>query len=79
MADDVASTTARALALVAPPAGKAKQRLWVRLADGIDGAALVGVSAGENATYFFTGVGRKATVTVRGGEPSCVIGGWFAG
>ncbi|MEN0015126.1 MAG: DEAD/DEAH box helicase, partial [Solirubrobacteraceae bacterium] len=33
LADDVASTTARALGLVTPPAGKAKQRLWVRLAD----------------------------------------------
>jgi primosomal protein N' (replication factor Y) len=39
MADDVASTTARALQLVAPPTGKPKQRLWVRLADGDSGSA----------------------------------------
>jgi primosomal protein N' (replication factor Y) len=33
MADDVASTTARALQLVAPPTGRPRQRLWVRRSD----------------------------------------------
>ncbi len=32
MADDVASTTARALQLVEPPSGRPRQRLWARLA-----------------------------------------------
>ncbi|MBJ7470839.1 MAG: primosomal protein N' [Solirubrobacteraceae bacterium] len=36
MADDVASTTARALQLVAPPAGKPKQRLWVQAVPGAE-------------------------------------------
>lgn len=36
LADDVASTTARALQLVAPPAGKPKQRLWVQAVAGAE-------------------------------------------
>ncbi len=40
LADDVASTTARALQLVAPPAGRPKQRMWVFPVDEeADGAA----------------------------------------
>ncbi|MBO9534662.1 MAG: primosomal protein N' [Solirubrobacteraceae bacterium] len=42
LADDVASTTARALQLVEPPAGKPKQRLWARV------ALVVPKSAGES-------------------------------
>ena len=41
--------------------------------------ALIGVVTADRTVFYATGVGRKATVTVRGGEPSCVIGGWFAG
>lgn len=41
--------------------------------------ALIGVVTANRTVFYATGVGRKATVTVRGGEPSCVIGGWFAG
>ncbi len=48
LADDVASTTARALALVAPPEGKAKQRLWARLA-GVGGEAGAGGEASVTA------------------------------
>ncbi len=36
LADDVASTTARALQLVTPPPGKAKQRLWVEAVAGAE-------------------------------------------
>lgn len=46
MADDVASTTARALQLVEPPDGKPRQRLWARLA--LD-APLVGSSQHAHA------------------------------
>ncbi|MDO9352160.1 MAG: primosomal protein N' [Solirubrobacteraceae bacterium] len=59
MADDVASTTARALALVAPPAGKAKQRLWVRLADGLDPTTLTTEPAGPEVASDGDSAGRK--------------------
>ena len=63
---------------VSPSEGVLSQRATYRVCQ-FTAPALVGVNAGENTTYFSTGVGRKATVTVRGGEPSCIIGGWFAG
>lgn len=37
----------------------------------------VTVVAGGRRTVFQPPVGRRATVTVRHGEASCVIGGWF--
>lgn len=39
----------------------------------------VGVSAGGQRWLFKPGVGRPATVTVRRGQVSCVVGGWFRG
>lgn len=63
---------------VSPSEGLLSKRVTYRVCQ-FTAPALVGVSTGEDVTYFSTGVGRKATVTVRGGEPSCVIGGWFAG
>ena len=36
------------------------------------------VRTGGRAVVFEPGVGRPATVTVRRGQTSCVIGGWFA-
>jgi hypothetical protein len=35
------------------------------------------VKTGGTTTIFEPGVGLPATVTVRGGKASCVIGGWF--
>ena len=39
----------------------------------------VGVTAGGETWLFKPGVGRPATVTVRRGEVTCVVGGWFRG
>lgn len=39
----------------------------------------VGVTAGGQTRLFKAGVGQAATVTVRRGEVSCVVGGWFRG
>lgn len=49
LADDVASTTARALQLVAPPAGKPKQRLWVELVPGASETGASDASADADA------------------------------
>ncbi|MEO8113080.1 MAG: hypothetical protein ABI655_01780 [Phenylobacterium sp.] len=37
----------------------------------------VTVTAGGRSVIFQPPVGRRATVTVRHGAPSCVVGGWF--
>lgn len=42
------------------------------------GPGAVTVAAGPRKITFQPGPGRRATVTVRGGQPSCVVGGWFA-
>ena len=35
------------------------------------------VKTGLGVTTFEAAPGRKVTVTVREGRPSCVVGGWF--
>jgi hypothetical protein len=42
-----------------------------------NGPAALAVATPEGVTYFKPGVGRPATVTIRGGKTSCVVGGWF--
>jgi len=42
------------------------------------GPGAVTVEAGARKVTFQPGPGKRATVTVRDGQPSCVIGGWFA-
>lgn len=37
----------------------------------------VEVQASARRVVYEVGVGRPATVTVRDGRPSCVVGGWF--
>jgi len=37
----------------------------------------VEVTAGGRTVTFEPGVGHPTTVTVRGGRPTCVVGGWF--
>ena len=63
---------------VSPSDGVFSERVTYRVCQ-FTAPALVGVTTGKNTTFFATGVGRTATVTVRSGEPSCVLGGWFAG
>ncbi len=63
---------------VSPSEGLLLERTIYRVCQ-FTAPALVGVKTGEDTVFFSTGVGRKVTVTVRGGEPSCVLGGWFAG
>lgn len=41
------------------------------------GPSVVAVAMDGGVTIFKPGTGRRATVTVRNGKPSCVIGGWF--
>jgi len=41
------------------------------------GPAMVAVTIGGHRTIYEPGVGRPATVTVRHGRPTCVMGGWF--
>jgi hypothetical protein len=40
---------------------------------------VVAVTVAGRTTVFKPGVGRPATVTIRRGEVSCVVGGWFKG
>ena len=40
--------------------------------------AMIAVRTERGTTLFEPGVGRRATVTVRDGRASCVMGGWFA-
>ena len=42
------------------------------------GPGAVTVETGARKVVFQPGPGQRTTVTVRHGEPSCVIGGWFA-
>lgn len=42
------------------------------------GPGAVTVTTGGRSVIYQPGVGRRATVTVRHGKPSCVVGGWFA-
>lgn len=44
-----------------------------------DKSALIGVTAGGRTVFYAPGVGQRATVQVRGGAPSCTVGGWYAG
>ena len=39
--------------------------------------ASISVSTGGQTTIYEPGIGHPATVTIRGGRPSCVVGGWF--
>ena len=39
--------------------------------------AILAVTAGGREEAFRPGVGHRATVTIRGGKASCVVGGWF--
>jgi hypothetical protein len=39
--------------------------------------AAVSVTAGGQTTIYEPGIGHPATVTIRDGRPSCVVGGWF--
>lgn len=41
--------------------------------------ATVTVTQGGETTVFRPGAGHPATVTIRDGRASCVIGGWFTG
>jgi hypothetical protein len=41
------------------------------------GPAMVKVAIAGRTVIYQPGVGRRATVTVRHGRPSCVVGGWF--
>ncbi|HEY9236950.1 MULTISPECIES: hypothetical protein [Phenylobacterium] len=41
------------------------------------GPAMVAVATERGVTVFKPGVGHRATVTVRDGKASCVVGGWF--
>jgi hypothetical protein len=40
---------------------------------------MVSVAAGPRTVIFQPGLGRPATVTVRRGQVSCVLAGWFKG
>jgi hypothetical protein len=42
-----------------------------------DAPAAIRVTYAGRSTIFEPGVGHRATVTVRGGKVSCVMGGWF--
>ena len=42
-----------------------------------NGPAALAVATPQGVTYFKPGVGRPATVTIRSGKASCVVGGWF--
>jgi hypothetical protein len=39
--------------------------------------AAVSVTAGGRTVIYEPGIGHPATVTIRDGRPSCVVGGWF--
>lgn len=42
-----------------------------------NGPAAVAVTTSSGTTFFKPGVGSPATVTIRDGKVSCVVGGWF--
>jgi hypothetical protein len=41
------------------------------------GPARITVAIGQRSYAYEPDIGRKATISIRRGEPSCVIGGWF--
>jgi hypothetical protein len=41
--------------------------------------AALAVTTGGRTSLYSTGVGQRATVTVRDGQVSCVLAGWFSG
>ena len=41
------------------------------------GPSAIEVDTGTVQATYVTGMGKRATVTIRNGRPSCVIGGWF--
>jgi hypothetical protein len=41
------------------------------------GPAAASVTTGGRTVLYEPGIGRPATVTIRNGQPSCVVGGWF--
>lgn len=41
--------------------------------------AALSVTAEGRTSLYKPGVGRRATITVRDGQVSCVLGGWFSG
>ncbi len=41
--------------------------------------AALAVTTGGRTSLYKPGVGQRATVTVRDGQVSCVVGGWFTG
>jgi hypothetical protein len=41
------------------------------------GPAQIAVTTRGRTSYFAPGYGRRATVTIRRGKASCVLGGWF--
>jgi len=63
---------------VAPREGGLFTRTTYRVCQ-FSAPALIGVTTAERTVFYAPGVGRRATVAVRGGTPSCVVGGWFAG
>ncbi|WP_296600558.1 hypothetical protein [Phenylobacterium sp.] len=42
------------------------------------GPGAVAVDVGGRRTVYQPGPGQRTTVTIRHGQPSCVVGGWFA-
>jgi hypothetical protein len=71
-------TEVRTLSCVAPREGGLFTRTTYRVCQ-FSAPALIGVTTAERTVFYAPGVGRRATVAVRGGTPSCVLGGWFAG
>ena len=63
---------------VAPREGGLFQRTTYRVCQ-FTAPALIGVTTAERTVFYAPGVGRRATVAVRGDTPSCVLGGWFEG
>lgn len=63
---------------VAPSEGGPFSRTTYRVCQ-FTAPALIGVTTAERTVFYAPGVGRRATVAVRGGTPSCVLGGWYSG
>lgn len=63
---------------VAPRVHELLNRGFYRVCQ-FSGPATISVTTERRTVVFKPGVGRRATVTVRDGEPSCVLGGWFRG
>lgn len=63
---------------VAPVEGPPWDRRFYRVCQ-FSAPMTVRVTTADGRWMFQSGVGRPATVTVRGGEVRCVVGGWFRG